>query len=140
MRIQGTNRAGSTKSVRRSGSQNSGSGKAFSVESTGQSKDAAAISAPVSLTAVDSLLALQEVDDGTQAKKKAVKRAADILDMLEEIRVGLIMGAVPLTKLNNLIQMVENRRDGFKDPALGELIDEIELRARVEIAKLQLQQ
>lgn len=140
MRIQGTNRAGSAKSVRRSGGATSGDAKAFSVEATGKSKDAAAVSAPVSLTAVDSLLALQEVGDGTQGKKKAVKRATDILDMLEDIRVGLIMGSVPLTKLNNLIQMVESRRDGFTDPALAELIDEIELRARVEIAKLQLQQ
>jgi len=140
MRIQGTNRAGSAKSVRRSGGRGADESKSFSVETAGQSNDAAAVSAPVSLTAVDSLLALQEVGDGTQGKKKAVKRASDILDLLEEIRLGLIMGSVPLTKLNNLIQMVESRRDGFTDPALAALIDEIELRARVEIAKLQLPQ
>ena len=139
MRIQGTNRAGSTKAVRRS-EGGSGKAQAFSVESGEQRKDAAAVGAPMSLTAVGGLLALQEVGDATQGKKKAVRRAEDILDMLEEIRVGLIMGSVPLAKLNNLIQMVESRRDGFADPALAELIDEIELRARVEIAKLKMQQ
>ena len=140
MRIQGTNRIGSSKSVRRSSGGGTDSNQSFAVESGASSRDAAAVGAPASLTAVDGLLALQEVDDCTQGKKKAVKRAGDILDQLEDIRVGLIMGSVPLTKLNNLIKMVENRRDGFADPALSELIDEIELRARVEIAKLQMQQ
>ena len=140
MRIQGTNRIGSTKPVRRAGSGGTDNSQSFAVDSGASAKDAAAIGAPARLTAVDSLLALQEVDDGTQGKKKAVKRAGDILDQLEDIRMGLILGSVPLTKLNNLIQMVENRRDGFTDPALSELIDEIELRARVEIAKLQMQQ
>jgi hypothetical protein len=86
---------------------------------------------------VDTLLALQEVDDPLARRQQAVKRAYDILDLLDSIRLGLIAGGIPQRQLSALVDLVESRRDSFVDPQLSGLVDEIELRAKVEIAKLE---
>jgi len=64
------------------------------------------------------------------------QRGADILDKLEEIRRDILAGAVPRDRLENLAQSLRQRRVQVSDPRLIEIIDEIELRAAVEIAKL----
>ena len=81
---------------------------------------------------------VQAVDDSTerQARKRLIRRGEDILDKLEEIRHGLLLGTVPKEKLMDLAQMVRERREACQDPRLAALLDEIELRAEVEIAKL----
>jgi hypothetical protein len=138
MRIGGSSRVGPTSSTKRSGGASKAASGSFKVDSSETaSVEVATVSGASALTAVDGILALQEVDDPTTGTKKAVKRANDMLDILEDMRLGLISGGVPLSKLNQLVKMVEARRDGFSDPQLTNLIDEIELRARVEIAKWQ---
>ena len=138
MRITGPQRINVTSPSRRSKQASAASSNSFEVGSSEEVQDTTAASAPQALAAVDSLLALQEVDDPTQGKKKAAKRAEDMLDLLEGMRLDLISGGVPLTKLHGLIKLVEARREAFDDPQLSDLIDEIELRAQVEIAKLQM--
>ena len=139
MKITGPNRLGSASRVRRSGKTGGGS-KSFSVDQAEDTKESAHVSTTTALTAVDSLLALQEVDDPTTGRARSIKRAHHMLDLLEEIRLGLITGGVSEAKLNNLVSLVESRREAFEDPGLQNLIDEIELRAKVEIAKLQQHQ
>ena len=94
--------------------------------------------APVAVAGIDALLLVQAVDDSTerQARKRLIRRGEDILDKLEEIRHGLLLGTVPAEKLQDLSQMVRSRREACQDPRLAALLDEIELRAEVEIAKL----
>jgi hypothetical protein len=58
------------------------------------------------------------------------------MDKLEEIRHGLLMGTLPLDKLTALSASLRDRRETCHDPRLAALLDEIELRAEVEIAKL----
>jgi len=52
------------------------------------------------------------------------------------VRHGLLMGTLPKEKLTELADMVRSRRESCQDPRLAALLDEIELRAEVEIAKL----
>jgi Class II flagellar assembly regulator len=83
------------------------------------------------------LFALQEVEDALTGRRKAAKvRAETILDRLEELRLGLLSGRFPLERLHELSRMVQSSRDQVDDPRLQELLDEIDLRAQVEIAKL----
>ena len=84
----------------------------------------------------DALLALQEVPDAGQRPSAGLKRAGDLLDRLDEIRVGLLDGAIPRERLGQLVKTVRARREAVEDPRLATLLDEIELRARVELAKL----
>jgi len=88
--------------------------------------------------AVDALLAVQEVGDATSGGGNARARAwgADVLDRLEEIRLGLLTGSIPVERLENLARLVARQREAGLDPRLSAVLDDIELRARVELAKL----
>jgi hypothetical protein len=58
-----------------------------------------------------------------------------MLDRLEEIRLGLLAGSIAR---HQLVRMVEQRRKEFIEHRLAPILDDIELRARVEIAKLKV--
>lgn len=90
-------------------------------------------STPVS--AVDSLLVLQEVQDATSGTSRAKLRAQDLLDHLDEVRHGLLAGALSRQMLDRLSRIARSERQSVDDPRLQELLDEIELRAAVELAK-----
>lgn len=101
-------------------------------------EDVQSLEAPATVASVDALLAAQAVG-GTleeEVRRRLVRRGEDILDRLEEIRHSLLVGAVPKERLIALAQMVRSRRDSVGDPRLATLLDEIELRAEVELAKL----
>jgi len=89
------------------------------------------------VAAVDSLLSLQEVGDQGGGRKRAIQRASSMLDILDDLKIGLLEGNVSVTKLQSLMRYVETKRDHLDDPSLSHVLDEIELRARVEIAKFQ---
>lgn len=86
------------------------------------------------------ILAAQSVDpDGKPDHKERQRRAAkgaEILDRLEEVRRGLLLGAIPKDRLQELAHMVREKRERGADPVVSRLLDEIELRAEVELAKL----
>lgn len=90
---------------------------------------------------VDSLLAAQEVTDATdeeargRAKRRLVQRGDAILNSLDELRHGLLIGNMPKERLLQLAQTVRSRRERADDPQLAQILDEIELRAEVELAK-----
>jgi len=118
-------------------SQRTGHGATFTPEMPAEAK---AVSQPVAsspLTAIDSLIALQEVPDLLAGKSKAAKRGRDMLDLLEDIRDGLLLGGISRTTLTRLLNLVNVKREEFADPGLSALLDDIELRARVELAKFQ---
>lgn len=83
---------------------------------------------------IDPLIGLRDATDRSGGRSR--KRAEDILDRLEEIRIGLLEGGIPRGQLEALDQLVREQRDQVVDPRLSEILDEIELRARVELAKL----
>ena len=49
---------------------------------------------------------------------------------------GLLLGTIPMSKLEQLAQLIRAKREQIDDPKLLEILDEIELRAAVELAKL----
>ncbi len=97
-----------------------------------------AVGGAVGLSGVSTVLALQGTPDSTErrARQRAVQRADAMLDDLEEIRLGLLLGAIPRARLEQLAQLVRVRREQVDDPKLMAILDEIELRAAVELAKL----
>ena len=85
---------------------------------------------------VDALLALQEVGDDPGAEAKARQRGEDLLDRLDEIRLALLDGRLSANVLHRLSDLAAKKRGQVRDPKLAEILDEIELRAAVELAKL----
>lgn len=89
------------------------------------------------ISSVDALLAAQSVDaTGEEGRRQAKQRGEDILNRLDDLRHGLLAGTLSRTQLFSLRTLVRSRRSTVMDPKLSELLDEIELRAEVEIAKL----
>jgi class II flagellar assembly regulator FliX len=90
------------------------------------------------VNAVESILAVQEVPDATEdrGRSQAKQYADDVLERLEAIQRDILTGAVPKERLATLAHRLRAQNEKTDDPRLNAIIDEIELRARVEIAKL----
>ncbi len=71
-----------------------------------------------------------------QERKRRAQRGAELLDRLEELRRGLLLGTIPKDRLGDLARLVREKRERGADAVISRLLDEIELRAEVEIAKL----
>jgi Class II flagellar assembly regulator len=101
-------------------------------------EEAQAFDGPSAMGGVETLWAVQAMGDSTEreSRRRLVQRGEDILDRLEEVRHCLLMGTIPKDKLEQLTQMIRARREACSDPRLGNLLDDIELRAEVELAKL----
>ncbi len=93
------------------------------------------VAGAASIAPVDALLAIQEVSDATARRKEGEKRGRRILDSLDEVRLGLLEGTLPRDVLRRLLREVEQDRHAVNDPGLSQILDEIDLRARVELAK-----
>ena len=94
------------------------------------------VNAPSSLAPVDALIAIQEVSDSNSGKSRAILRGKHLLGLLEDVRLGLLGGNVSESKLDDLLLSVKNQRENISEPRLASILDEIELRASVELAKL----
>jgi hypothetical protein len=88
------------------------------------------------VSATSALFAVQEVDDPLSGRKKAVLRGEDLLDRLDEIRHGLLFGAIPKERLSQLLSMIRRQQERVTDSGLRDVLADIELRAQVELAKL----
>lgn len=100
--------------------------------------EASTVSAPTAANPtadIEALVALQAVDDPLLARKKMLKRGNALLDALDAIKADLLAGRVSEGRLNRIMALVGQARIEV-DPALEAIMAEIELRARVELAKL----
>ncbi len=97
--------------------------------------EAAATSSLGGTQALTSIWGLQEVEDATARAARGKARAEDILDRLDDVRMDILSGALSPDKLMQLSRIVSARRAEISDPRLAELLDEIDLRAQVELAK-----
>ncbi len=89
------------------------------------------------VSGVSSILTVQEVQNYTEdgARREMIRYGEDILDKLEELRRDLLVGAIPKDRLANIAQTMRSRKATVSDPRLLDLINDIELRAEVELAK-----
>lgn len=96
-----------------------------------------AVSGATNLSSVEALVALQEAPDATSDQRSPDhQRAEDLLNRLDRIRLGILNGRLQKSELEALIARLGDRRREAGDPRLAAVIDEIELRAKVELAKL----
>ena len=101
-------------------------------------EDKASLTAASGVSSSDALLAIQMAgdDEEQEIRKKLLKRGKNLIEKLEEIRDGLLLGSISRESLINISRMVKERRYESADPRLKEIMDEIELRVEVELAKL----
>ena len=96
------------------------------------------VAGPGPIAALDSILMLQGLEDSTQGKSKGLQHGEQLLDLLDSVRDVLLAGGIPRATLNKLAAAVTRRHEAFADPQLQDVLDQIELRAHVELAKLEV--
>ncbi|WP_420348823.1 flagellar assembly protein FliX [Pelagibius sp.] len=101
----------------------------------GSAQEAGGTSGGGPVQAVSALLAIQEVSDASAGPSRGRRRAEDILDELEDLRLALMFGEVPIAQLEQLGALLAQREGSIEDPKLAEIVNEIEIRAAVELAK-----
>jgi hypothetical protein len=120
-----------------------GSGSSFADQLRGASQTAGANVSEAgmvdnaALEGVDALLAMQEVGDATEekARRQATRYGEDLLDRLNSIQAALLQGAIPKETLMDMAKRLRSGRIKVQDPRLNDILNEIELRVEVEIAK-----
>jgi hypothetical protein len=136
MKITGPNGTGSATGPR--AARPSGGGfRLPDLDDAGGVKSTGGVNRTAGVMGVDALLALQDVGGPLERKRRAVGRAGRILDVLDEIKLALLDEGLNLGQLDRLRRAVRDERAHTDDPKLECVLDEIELRAAVEIAKLE---
>ncbi len=139
MKVNKTSSVSGSSSARKTKSSPAG-GAAFSdaLRDTAGVESASAAQSVSGVSPVGAILSVQEVSDSTDGRSRGLmlEYGDDLLDRLEDIRLGLLLGVVSKDKLADLAQQMRQKRQGVDDPKLLDIINEIELRSEVEIAKL----
>ena len=89
---------------------------------------------------LDAILSLQGIDadeSRKQAHARAAQKGFDMLSILDDIQMGILMGEISGSRLIALQRLIEEQRDSIDDPNLQDVLDDIELRAAIELAKLE---
>ena len=133
LKISGPNSlASATKAPRHA----SGSGFVLAEpEGPSEASEAAVALGVSAVGSIDALIALQEVDGPLGRKRRAIGRAGRLLDELEALKLAMLDGEISETGLRRLAAAVREQREGTSDPDLEALLDQIETRAAVELAK-----
>jgi hypothetical protein len=119
----------------RNGSTKSG-GFANALAAGGEAPPVSAVGGGAALAPVDALLALQEVSDDPGGRSRGRRHGEELLDHLEDLHLGLLSGRMSLDALERLSIMVTAKHGEVDDPKLARILDEIHIRAAVELAKL----
>lgn len=134
MRISGSVGTGSAGAARPAGGASAAGFAAPTAPAAPAAAGARAASAgPVA--GLEALLALQETGGPLERRRRAVARAGRLLDDLDGVKLALLGQGSERAALEGLGRSVRETRDQVDDPALCGLLDEIETRAAVELAK-----
>ena len=128
MRIYGPN--GTTLGTPANQARRTGSGT-FVLPDTSSAQETRSAAAPKAATNIDGLLALQAVE----RRKRSVTRGRTALDVLDDLKMGLLAGNLDASTVMRLRDAAANLKSSSGDPGLDAVLSEIELRVEVELAK-----
>ena len=137
MKVSSTGGAGAVGASR---AKPTGGGSGFSLPTVSGASAASGVSQAGGVSGVgslDALLALQANLDPMERKRRAVKRAGGLLDILDALKLSVLDGDVSTQTLSRLKSAVREHRETTDDPGLESILNEIETRAAVEAAKLE---
>ncbi|PZQ48473.1 MAG: flagellar assembly protein FliX [Micavibrio aeruginosavorus] len=135
MKIEGPSKssgAGGSKKTGKAGSDGS-----FGDFIASAPKGAASAAPTQTIARVDALLSVQGAESATEraARRRMVDRSEDILKELDGLRLSLLSGTMTLGQVIDIADVVASHRERVNDPRLTGILDEIDLRAQIEIAK-----
>lgn len=114
----------------------SGSGS-FALRDAGSARSGSRAGAAAPLATMDAILALQgEEEDRGERRRRSARRGQDLLAGLDRLKASLLAGTVPTADLRRLADGLWTGAGSSGDPELDDIVGAIELRAKVELAKL----
>ncbi len=125
----GTTLGSQTGNVRRTSSTG------FALPDAASTSETRAAVAPKATAGIDALLAMQGVEDPVERRKRSVQRGKGALDVLDELKIGLLSGNFDASTVGRLRAAAANLKSSSGDPGLDAVLSEIELRVEVELAK-----
>jgi hypothetical protein len=137
MKISQTGAGRSAQRGRKNERADAGAAAAFKshIQNEGASS-ASGASAAAPLAALSSLLAVQEIPADDPDRRRALLKGNALLDELTDLQVGLVQGWAPEETLRRVTDLLDRPRPKLDDPELDRILDDIEVRAAVELAKL----
>ena len=91
--------------------------------------------APKASANIDALLAMQGIEDPVERRKRSVQRGRGALDVLDDLKIGLLSGNFDASTMSRLRDAAANLKSSSGDPGLDAVLSEIELRVEVELVK-----
>ena len=133
----GPKSVGGAKKAEKSKGSSSAFGDMLGVD---ESTEAAHATGASAIARIDVLLAAQAAEDPTEraARGRMRKRGDQILRTLDRLRIGILTGNLTVGNLIDMADVVATHRERINDPQLAGILDEIDLRAQIEIAKMRL--
>ncbi|HEX5509323.1 MAG TPA: flagellar assembly protein FliX [Pseudolabrys sp.] len=132
MRVQGPNAA--ALATPQSAARRAGSGT-FAVSDGETPRGTVAGANLRAISTVDALIALQAVEDPMERRKRAVRHGRKALDELDSLKVSLLDGSLDQSTLARLKVVADGLDQSSGDPGLDTVLNEINLRVAVELAK-----
>src|SRR3954451_9672182 len=112
------------------------SSSGFALPDAGSTPETRAATAPKAAANIDALLAMQGIEeDPVERRKRSVQRGKGALDVLDDLKIGLLSGNFDPSTLSRLREAAANLKSTSGDPGLDAVLSEIELRVEVELAK-----
>ena len=118
-----------------------GAGGGFSLTQTGSASAPASPAASTSVggvSDVSALMALQGVESATEHRRRAIRRGGGLLDRLDQLKLAMLSGEAGEGALESLGRMLREERPLDVDEGLNGLLEQIDLRAAVELAKAEV--
>lgn len=138
MRIEGPRGADALKKADKT--KKSGStGGVFGSMLTGEADSASGPSSANAPVGMGALLAAQYDEDPAEKRSRGrmQERAGKVLDTLDVIQRGLVTGGISSSDMQAIKSAISSNREKVNDPRLLAIMDEVDLRAQVELAKLE---
>lgn len=136
MRIE-SNRSSKVDNVKKkSAVSKSGGGEFDGLLSVGDSGSTSPAAYANSISSINSIFSVQEMSIEVLDPEEAKEKGLELLDELKKLRDGIVMEQVNVQSLQHLVNKIQNEKIHVSDPKLQEIIDDIEIRASVELAKL----
>jgi|ERR1019366_8705557 hypothetical protein len=107
----------------------------FALPDAASTPETRAAVAPKATAGIDALLAMQGIEDPIERRKRSVRRGKGALDVLDELKIGLLSGNFDTSTVSRLRAAAADLKSSSGDPGLDAVLSEIELRVEVELAK-----
>jgi hypothetical protein len=108
----------------------------FSLPDAASTTETRSAAPPKAAANIDALLALQGVEENpVERRKRSVARGRGALDVLDDLKIGLLSGNLDASTVSRLRDAAANLKSSSGDAGLDAVLSEIELRVEVELAK-----